>query len=90
MDKVFAIGDIIVNELRQHAKIISFKNGVYGLSGWTTLINAEKANVVQSFMNVYGMAQANISVVSSSSKPSQKAKEETVKSKPSKKKTAKK
>lgn len=62
-DRSLKVGDVVVNEVRQYAKILSFSNGVYGLSGWTTLGNAEKATVVQKFLNTYGVSQANLRLV---------------------------
>jgi len=67
-DLIFQVGDVVVNEVRQFAKIISIRNGVYGFSGWTTLPNAQKATVAQKFLNSYGAQSANLQVVKGASK----------------------
>ena len=59
----FGIGDVVVNEMRQCAKIVSFRNGRYGLSGWTTQEHAEKATVAQIFLNTHGVESANLQLV---------------------------
>lgn len=62
-DQTFKVGDVVENEIRQFAKIISFRNGVYGFSGWTTRENALKATIVNKFINIYGVASANLKLV---------------------------
>ena len=69
---IYKVGDIIVNEVRQFAKIISLKNGVYGLSNWGTQGNAEKASVAFVRINTYGLSTANLKVVKSNSTVSAK------------------
>ncbi len=78
MTETFKVGDVVVNEMRQYAKVISFKNGVYGFSGWTTLENAQKATVVNKFINIYGVASANLRLVSGASKVKAPAKTKKV------------
>lgn len=58
-----AVGAILENDLRQFTKVISFKRGLYGISGWTSKANAEKATVAMQFLNSFGMKFANIRVV---------------------------
>lgn len=60
----YIIGTIIENRLKQFAKVLSSKNSVYGLSGWTTRKNAEKATVITHFLNEFGMRGAGVKVVS--------------------------
>ena len=67
-ESIYAVGQILVNDLRQFAKVISCKNGVYGLSGWSSKENAEKATVAHKFVNVYGLQYANLRVVSTETK----------------------
>jgi hypothetical protein len=62
------VGAILENHLRQYAKIISVKDGVYLLSGWTTRENADKANVGYTRMNIFGLQNAGFKVVSSPKK----------------------
>lgn len=83
-DRSLKVGDVVVNEVRQYAKILSFSNGVYGLSGWTTLGNAEKATVVQKFLNTYGVSQANLRLVKGASSNNAPALDESTDKKPSK------
>lgn len=65
---VYKIGDILVNELRQCAKIINVKNGIYGLSGWTTQGNAAKAKIAEKHLNIYGLEYLNYKVIKSGPK----------------------
>jgi len=76
-ESIYAVGQILVNDLRQFTKIISLKNGVYGLSGWTSKENAEKATVAHKFVNVYGLKYANLRVVSAGPKVKATAPAET-------------
>lgn len=64
MNETFNIGDIVVNDLRQFAKVITIKTGRYGLSGWTSRDHAEEDTVAQIFLNINGMLSANLQVVS--------------------------
>lgn len=63
MDNKFKVGMILENPIRQFSKIISRKNGVYGLSEWSNRINAEKATVAYIHLNIYGLQYANVRVV---------------------------
>lgn len=85
------VGAIIENHVRQYAKVISVKNGVYGLSDWMTRDNAEKATIAVRHINVYGMQYAGIKVVSAvkASKPSAKSVPSDEAGKPTAAKTAK-
>lgn len=49
---------ILENAVGQFTKIISVRNGVYGLSGWTTRANADKATAPAIHRNKYGLDQA--------------------------------
>lgn len=73
------VGAILENRLRQFCKVISVRNGVYGLSGWTTRAHAEKATITQVHLNVYGLRNASVKVVSGSSEsePTQESAPET-------------
>lgn len=62
--KEFAVGDILINSLKQFTKIISIKNGIYGLAGWTTKDSAEKSTVATKFVNSYGLEYAGVEVFS--------------------------
>lgn len=64
MSDKFKVGAILENPLRQFAKIIAIKNGVYALSGWTSREHAEKATVAYTRVNSYGLMYANVKVVS--------------------------
>lgn len=68
----FEIGDVIESSVGKFAKIISFKNGVYGISGWTDLENAKNATSARTFLNIYGVQNANFQLVSSTGKPKAK------------------
>lgn len=59
----FKLGQILVNSLRQYTKVISFKNGVYGISGWTSRDHAEKATVAHKFVNRFGLKYAEAKAV---------------------------
>lgn len=67
-DKKFVVGMILESPLRQFTKIISFSKGRFALSGWTSREHAEKATVPQIYLNIYGIQQANLRIVSGSSK----------------------
>lgn len=56
------VGNLLENSMRQFAKVISVKNGVYGISGWTTRVSAEKATVVAKRINKYGLINGNVRV----------------------------
>ena len=75
-DTKFPVGAVLANDYGQYTKVISVKNGIYGLSGWMpNRPSAEKSNVAQVFLNVYGLTYANARVVS---KPGKGGKTETV------------
>lgn len=61
-DKQYTPGTILKNKIGQFTKVVSVKNGVYGLSGWTTLKNAEKATVARVFVNKHGTRYAGCTV----------------------------
>lgn len=71
------VGAILVNSMRQFTKIISIRKGIYGLSGWSSRANAEKATVAHKFVNVYGLKNGGVRVVKGSSKGSANAPAET-------------
>lgn len=60
--KQYKPGAILKSEVGQFAKIISVRNGVYGISDWSTKKNAEKATVANKFINAYGLKYANCTV----------------------------
>lgn len=68
MSKRYQIGAIIENEQGQFAKVVSVRNGVYGLAGWATRKVAENASIANVFLNGYGLRNANVKVTSSASK----------------------
>lgn len=59
----FKVGQILENSLRQFAKIITIRNGIYGLTGWTSREAAEKTNVAHKHVNEYGLLYAGAKVV---------------------------
>ena len=65
---LYKVGDILINDLNQFTKIISLKNGKYGLSGWSARSSAEQSNVARQYLNIHGLQSANLRVVSSASK----------------------
>lgn len=95
---VYQVGAILKNPLRQYTKIISVKNGVYGISGWQSRENAEKSTIAMKHLNVFGLQFSGVRVVeqadaktskkSAKSKPSDEAGEPTKAKKSAKKSTA--
>lgn len=61
-NKEYKVGSVLKSSVGEFTKIISIKNGVYGLSGWTTLGNASKATVANLFVNGYGLEYAGVTV----------------------------
>ena len=57
------VGTILENSIRQFAKVISSKNGMYGLSHWGTREQAMKSTVAFKFLNVYGLQSGNVRIV---------------------------
>jgi len=72
----YSVGAIVQNSLKQFAKVISIKNGLYGISGWTTLPNAEKATIIAKYVNIYGLKYAGAVVVKADSSKATHAKAE--------------
>lgn len=62
------VGAVLENSLRQFSKIISVKDGVYLLSGWTTKEHAEKATVGYTRMNIFGLQNAGFKIASTPKK----------------------
>lgn len=60
---VYKVGDLLLNSVGQYTRIISIHANRFGLSGWTTKVNAEKANVATKFVNIYGLEAAQVKVV---------------------------
>lgn len=54
----YPIGSIVRCDAGTYTKIISEKNGVYGISGWASKRAAEKANIARKFINVHGLKYA--------------------------------
>jgi len=69
MNQTFKVGQILENSVRQFTKIISIKNGVYGLSGWSTKDAATKATVAFQHVNGYGLKYAGARVVGGKETP---------------------
>lgn len=76
---IYKVGDLLLNSVGQYTRIISIHANRFGLSGWTTKVNAEKANVATKFVNIYGLEAAQVKVVGkgASKKSEQSASEET-------------
>lgn len=70
----FTIGQILKNSSGEFTKIISHKRGIYGISGWGSLVTAEKATVARQFINKYGLKYAEVKIVKSST-PAKKVEE---------------
>lgn len=87
--KDYKVGNILKNEVGQFTKIISIKNGVYGISGWTTKGNALKATVAHNFVNGYGLKYAGVTL-EAAGKGNTAAKAPAVKSNPTAKTPAQK
>ena len=75
MSQEFKVGQILENSLRQFTKVVSVRNGIYGITGWMSRESAEKSNVSHKFVNKYGLRYANARVVKggkvSDSKPTE-------------------
>lgn len=63
MSQEFKVGMLLENSLRQFTKIISVRNGIYGITGWMSRESAEKSNVAHKFVNKYGLRYTNARVV---------------------------
>ncbi len=83
-DIVYKVGDICENTIRQFTKIISVRDNIFGLSGWTNRANAEKSTIAIKFLNIYGMESAGITVVKGSSKKDAPSSSENTDTKPTK------
>lgn len=73
MEKVYKVGTILKASSGEYTKIISYRNGVYGISGWASLVSAKKATVVQKSINAYGFQNANARVVSAGKETEEKS-----------------
>lgn len=73
----FKVGDIVKNSFGQFTKILSIKDERYGLSGWTTLPNAKKATVVNTFLNVFAMEDLDLETISESKDDSTSSDDQT-------------
>ncbi len=62
-ETIYKVGQILENSMRQFTKVISVKNGIYGISGWMALEHAKKSVVATNFVNIYGLTYANARVV---------------------------
>lgn len=60
----YKVGQVLESSHKQFTKIISERNGLFGLSGWTTRANAEKATRAIEFRNEFGLRAAHARVVS--------------------------
>lgn len=62
----FKVGQILENSLRQFTKIVSLRNGIYGITGWMSRDSAIKSSVAHKFVNVYGLQYAGARIVKGS------------------------
>lgn len=62
MSQEFKVGQILENSLRQFTKVVSVRNGIYGLTGWMSRESALKSNVVHKFVNIHGLRYAGVKV----------------------------
>lgn len=60
--QVFEVGQIIKNSIGQFTQILSISDNRFGLSGWSTLPNAKKANVVTTFLNIFGLENCEVEI----------------------------
>lgn len=62
--KEYALGTILVNKLGEYTKVISLRNGIYGITGWVKKQKqAEKATVATKFVNKFGLKYAGASII---------------------------
>lgn len=59
----FKVGQILENSLRQFTKVVSVRNGIYGITGWMSRESAEKSTVAHKFVNKYGLSYAGVKAV---------------------------
>lgn len=65
----YKVGTILSNKLGEFTKIISLKNGVYGITGWVRRQgDANKATVATKFINRFGLKYAGVKIVKAGSK----------------------
>lgn len=69
MSKGFKLGAILENSIRQFTKVVSVRNGVYGITGWMTRQAAEKSSVAHNFVNAHGLRFAGARVVGEAETP---------------------
>lgn len=58
----FEIGQIIKNSFGQFAQIISIKDDMFGLTGWSSLVSAKKSNVVTTYINIFGLESCEVEI----------------------------
>lgn len=58
----FEVGQIVKNSSGQYTQILSIINDMFGLSGWSNLVNAKKSNIVTTYMNIFGMQSAELEI----------------------------
>lgn len=63
-NELFNVGMILRSRMRKYAKIISFSNGIFGLSAWTSLEHAQKSDKAMVRFNRNALARAGFEVVS--------------------------
>lgn len=67
--KTYKAGTILSNKLKEFTKVISEKNGIYGISGWVRReSDAKKATVATKFINKFGLKYAGVKIVKAGSK----------------------
>lgn len=81
MIKGLKVGVVIKSSTGQYAKVVSEQNSVYGLSDWTNLEGAKRANVANRYININGLRYAGVTVVTSKSDTPSTEKEPTTGSK---------
>ena len=58
--KTYKVGQILKSDSGQYTKIISVRNGVYGISGWVNEKSAKKSTIAMKHVNRHGLANARL------------------------------
>lgn len=75
----FEVGQIVKNSFGQYTQILSIVNDMFGLSGWSNLVNAKKSNIVTTYMNIFGMLDAELEITDEVADPEASDKAPTLK-----------
>ena len=60
----YTVGTILTNKLGEFTKVISLRNGIYGITGWVKKQKkAEEATVATKFVNKFGLKYAGVSII---------------------------